>query len=176
MLIGIMSDAHDQFQGVKDALGIFSARGVSLILFAGDMIGSGNCYTFQDLGIPIKLVYGNNDGDRVGLAQEFSRMGGEYLGDFGEVEAEGLKIALMHGTEEPLVRAVLASQLYDVLVRGHNHIFEVSRHGKTLLINPGEIWGHLTGYSTAAILDTSRLEVERVELGRYKTYREIIKG
>jgi len=176
MLIGIMSDAHDQFQGVKDALRVFSSRDVSLILFAGDMIGSGNCYTFQDLGIPIKLVYGNNDGDRVGLAREFSRMGGEYLGDFGEIEADGLRIALMHGTEEPLVRAVLASQLYDVLVRGHNHIFEVSRHGKTLLVNPGEIWGHLTGYSTVAILDTSSLKVERVELGRFKTYREIIKG
>ena len=176
MLIGIMSDAHDQFQGVKDALRVFSSRDVSLILFAGDMIGSGNCYTFQDLGIPIKLVYGNNDGDRVGLAREFSRMGGEYLGDFGEIEADGLRIALMHGTEEPLVRAVLASQLYDVLVRGHNHIFEVSRHGKTLLVNPGEIWGHLTGYSTVAILDTASLEVERVELGRFKTYREIIRG
>lgn len=176
MLIGIMSDAHDQFQGVKDALGVFSSRGVSLILFAGDMIGSGNCYTFQDLGIPIKLVYGNNDGDRVGLAKEFARVGGEYLGDFGEVEADGLRIALMHGTEEPLVRAVLASQLYDVLVRGHNHIFEVSRHAKTLLINPGEIWGHLTGYSTVAILDTTCLEVERIDLGRFKTYREIIKG
>ena len=174
MLIGIMSDAHDQFQGVKDALRAFSQRDVSLILFAGDMIGSGNCYTFKDLGIPMKLVYGNNDGDRVGLAREFAQVGGEYLGDFGEVEADGLQIALMHGTEEPLVRAVLASQLYDVLVRGHNHIFEVSRHGKTLLINPGEIWGHLTGYSTVAILDTSTMEVERVDLGRFKTYREII--
>ena len=68
------------------------------------------------------------------------------------------------------------SQIYDVLVRGHSHIFEVSRHGKTLLVNPGEIWGHLTGFSTAAILDTSSLEVERVDLGRHKTYREIIKG
>jgi hypothetical protein len=89
---------------------------------------------------------------------------------------DGLKIALMHGTEEPLVRAVLASQLYDVLVRGHNHIFEVSSHGRTMLVNPGEIWGHLTGYSTVAILDTTSMEVERVELGRFKTYREIIEG
>ncbi|MBP7067146.1 MAG: metallophosphoesterase [Methanothrix sp.] len=176
MLIGIMSDAHDRFQGVKDALRVFSSRGVFMILFAGDMIGSGNCYTFEGLNIPIKLVYGNNDGDRVGLAKEFARVGGEYLGDFGEVEVDGLKIALMHGTEEPLVRAVLASQLYDVLVRGHNHIFEVSSHGRTLLVNPGEIWGHLTGYSTVAIFDTTSREVERVELGRFKTYREIIEG
>ena len=49
-------------------------------------------------------------------------------------------------------------------------------NGRTLLVNPGEIWGHLTGFSTVAILDTSSLEVERIELGRFKTYREIIKG
>jgi len=148
---------------------------VDLILFAGDMIGSGNCYTFEGFGIPIKLVFGNNDGDRVGLAREFARVGGEYLGDFGEIEAGDLKIALMHGTEEPLVRAVVASQLYDVVVRGHNHHAEVTRHGKTLLVNPGEIWGYFTGRSSIAILDTASLNVEIIELGRFKTFREILK-
>ena len=89
--------------------------------------------------------------------------------------ADGLKIALMHGTEEPLVKAVVASQLYDVVVRGHNHRAEVTRHGKTLLVNPGEIWGHFTGLSSIAILDTASLQVEMIELGRFKTFREIIK-
>ena len=96
-----MSDAHDSIQGVRDALRIFSQRRVDLILFAGDMIGSGNCYTFEGLGIPVKLVYGNNDADRAGLANEFARMGGEYLGDFGEIEAGGLKIALMQAPRSP---------------------------------------------------------------------------
>lgn len=176
MLIGILSDAHDSIQRVKDALRIFSEQKVDLILFAGDMIGSGNCYVFEGLGIPIKLVYGNNDGDRAGLALEFARIGGEYLGDFGEIEADGLKIALLHGTEEPLVRAVVASQIYDVVVRGHNHRAESTRYGKTLLVNPGEIWGHLTGLSSIAILDTTSLEVKFIELGRVRTFREIIKG
>jgi len=174
MLIGIMSDAHDSIQGVKNALLVFSQKKVDLVLFAGDMIGSGNCYTFEGFKIPVKLVYGNNDGDRVGLQREFARVGGEYLGDFGEIEADGLKIALLHGTQEPLVKAVVASQLYDVVVRGHNHRAEVTRHGKTLLVNPGEIWGHFTGLSSIAILDTVSLQVETIELGRFKTFREII--
>jgi len=176
MLIGIMSDAHDSLLGIKKALCIFSERRMDLILFAGDMIGSGNCYAFEELGIPVKLVYGNNDGDRAGLAKEFASRGGEYLGDFGEIEAGGLKFALLHGTEEPLVRAVVASQIYDVVVRGHNHRSEATRYGKTLLINPGEIWGYLTGISSIAILDTASLNVEFIELGRVKTFREILKG
>ncbi|HOV82748.1 MAG TPA: metallophosphoesterase [Methanothrix sp.] len=174
MLIGIMSDAHDSIQGVKDAILALSKRGVEMALFAGDMIGSGNCYTFEGFGVPMKLVYGNNDGDRVGLAREFARVGGEYLGDFGEFEADGLNMAMLHGTEEALVKAVVASQLYDVVVRGHNHRPEATRHGRTLLVNPGEIWGYLTGRSSVAVLDTKSLDVEFIELGRFKTFREII--
>lgn len=176
MLIGIMSDAHDSIQGLKDALAAFSQRGVELVLFAGDMIGSGNCYTFEGFGVPVKLVYGNNDGDRAGLAREFARVGGEYLGDFGEIEADDLKMAMLHGTEEALVKAVVASQLYDVVVRGHNHRAEATRHGRTLLVNPGEIWGYFSGRSSVALLDTRSLEVEFIELGRFRTFREIIKG
>jgi putative phosphoesterase len=175
MLIGIMSDSHDNVQGVKDALKIFSNRGVKLVLHAGDMIGSGNCYTFEGCGMELKLVYGNNDGDRAGLSKEFGRIGGEYLGDYGEIEADGLKIAMLHGTDDSLVKAVLLSQIYDIVVRGHNHRYEVTDHGRTLLINPGEIWGHLTGVSTVAILDTSNKSVEKIELGRFKTFWEIIK-
>jgi putative phosphoesterase len=175
MHIGLMSDSHDNIKGTKDALGAFSKRDVELILHAGDMIGSGNCYAFEGCGVPIKLVYGNNDGDREGLMHEFQRVGGEYLGDFGEIEAGGLKIAMLHGTEDSLVRAVVASQIYDVVVRGHNHRAEVTRMGRTLLVNPGEIWGNFTGLSSVAVLDTSNMKVESIELGRYKTFREILR-
>ncbi|ABK15358.1 MAG: metallophosphoesterase [Methanothrix sp.] len=174
MLIGIMSDSHDNFRGIKEALGVFSKRDVKLVLHAGDVIGSGNAYLFDGYGIPVRLVYGNNDGDRVGLSRYFERFGGEYLGDFGELEVDGLRIAMLHGTEEPLVRAVVTSGLYDVVVRGHTHVAEVRREGRTLVVNPGEIWGHLTGVRSVAIMDTSTTEVEIVELGRCETFREIL--
>jgi len=175
MLIGIMSDSHDNIQGVKDSLKIFRDRSAKMVLHAGDMIGSGNCYTFEGCGMDVKLVYGNNDGDRVGLMRDFKRVGGEYLGDFGEFEADGRKIAMLHGTDEPLVKAVVASQLYDVVVRGHNHRAEATQHGKTLLVNPGEVWGHFTGLRSVAVMDTSNLKVEMVEMGRCKSFREILK-
>jgi hypothetical protein len=55
MLIGIMSDAHDSIQGVRDALKAFSQKDVKMVLFAGDMIGSGNCYTFEGCGMAVEL-------------------------------------------------------------------------------------------------------------------------
>jgi putative phosphoesterase len=175
MLIGIISDSHDNFQGLREGRDLFSRRGVELALHAGDMISSGNCHIFEGSDIDLKLVYGNNDGDRVGLSRDFGHMGGEYLGDFGQVEVDGLRIALLHGTDEPVVRALVKCGHYDIVIRGHSHRAEVVR-GDTLLINPGEVWGHLTGRRTVAILDTSSLEVEIVELGRCKSIREILKA
>ena len=74
---------------------------------------------------------------------------GSILGDLGEIEAEGLKIALMHGTDEPMIRAAVASQIYDAVVRCHNHRVEATRSGKPLLVNHDEIWGYLTDTSSA---------------------------
>lgn len=175
MLIGIMSDSHDNVRGVLQALDIFKERGIEMVLHAGDMIGSGNCYAFKGSGMDIRLVYGNNDGDREGLMREFARVGGKYLGDFAEIDAGGLKIAMLHGTEEALVRATVASGLYDIVVRGHNHRAEATQHENTLLINPGEIWGHFTGLRSIAILDTATRNAGIVEIGRCWSIRDVLK-
>jgi len=164
MLIGIMSDSHDNFPGLIQAREIFEQRGVEMMLHAGDVIAPGMCYAFEGTQIELKLVYGNNDGDRIGLKRDFARVGAEFLDDFGEIEVDGLKVALLHGTYEPLVRGLVESGSYDVVVRGHDHHVNVEK-GETLLINPGEVWGHFTGRKSVAILDTENLDVEIVEMG-----------
>lgn len=165
MLIGLMSDSHDNFPGLLEAVEIFKKRNVEMILHAGDVIAPGMCYTFEGWEGELLLVYGNNDGDRTGLKRDFARVGGEFLDDFGEIEADGRKIALLHGTYEPLVRSLVESGHYDVVVRGHDHHVKVVP-GDTLMINPGEVWGHFTGRKTVAILDTKSLDTEIVEMGR----------
>jgi len=50
------------------------------------------------------------------------------------------------------------------VVHGHAHEAKVYRKGRTLIVNPGEACGYLTGRSTIALLDTSKLEVKIVEL------------
>ncbi len=164
MLIGLMSDSHDNFPGLIEAVEIFKKRNVEMILHAGDVIAPGMCYAFEGWEGELLLVYGNNDGDRIGLKRDFARVGGEFLDDFGEIEADGRRIALLHGTYEPLVRGLVESGSYDVVVRGHDHHVNVVP-GDTLMINPGEVWSHFTGRKTVAILDTKSLDTEIVEMG-----------
>ena len=62
------------------------------------------------------------------------------------------------------VAAYAASGKYNVIVFGHTHKPAVQREGKTLLLNPGETGGWLTGKGTVALLDLERLEAEIVPL------------
>jgi hypothetical protein len=88
----------------------------------------------------------------------------EIRGNFAAVKVDNLKIALLHGTEEELLRALIDSESFDVIVHGHMHKTEVYRKGKTLIVNPGEVCGYLTGKSTIVLLDAVKREARLIEL------------
>ncbi|HOT08073.1 MAG TPA: metallophosphoesterase [Methanotrichaceae archaeon] len=173
MIIGLMSDSHDCFWGLLQALSIFERREAEMVLHAGDIISPGMCYAFEGRGMDIRLVFGNNDGDRLGLMRDFQAVGCRILGDFGEVEADGRRIALLHGTDEAVVRSLAASGEYDVVVRGHTHLRSIVK-AKALVINPGELWGPFSGTRSVALLDTDRLAVEVVELKGTASIKELL--
>ena len=80
------------------------------------------------------------------------------------MEVEGFRIALLHGTENELLNAIINCGYFDAVVHGHSHMKGVDLKGKTMVINPGEVCGYLTGKSTLAILDTVKREAKIVEL------------
>ncbi|MEM1766504.1 MAG: metallophosphoesterase family protein, partial [Candidatus Bathyarchaeia archaeon] len=90
--------------------------------------------------------------------------GMDIRGNFAEIQVDDTKIVLLHGHEDELLKALINSQSFSVVVHGHTHKAEIYRKGKTLIINPGEVCGYLTGNSTVAILDTDRLEAKIIEI------------
>ena len=62
-----------------------------------------------------------------------------------------------------MVDALQKSGYYDLVIRGHNHQMKVSE-GETMVINPGETCGYLSGEKTVIILDTTDLSWELVRL------------
>lgn len=161
MRIGLISDTHDRQRRVEAAVARFNAAGVGLVLHAGDYVSPFVVPWLAALEAPLVGVLGNNDGDRALLAErfaEFERL--DLRGDFAKVEAGGATIALLHGHQRELLDALVASQGFDFVVRGHSHRTGVERHGRTLVVNPGTASGILAPDPTAAILDTARGEVE----------------
>jgi putative phosphoesterase len=165
MLVGLIADTHDRLPMVEKAVKKLNDEKVELVLHAGDYVAPFVIPRFKELKAKLIGVFGNNDGDHELLKRRFSEHGkSEMRGNFAEIIVGSLKIGLLHGTEEELLKALIDSESFDVVVHGHTHKADVYRKGKTLVVNPGEVCGYLTSKSTIALLDTDKREVKIVEL------------
>lgn len=160
--IGLIADTHDNLDCIEKAVGIFNDRGVDLVVHAGDMISPFTVPYFKKLDCPLVGVFGNNDGERRVLNIKFKEMGVD-LDDFQEHHFAGLDIAVYHGTHGPVLSSLVQSENYHLVVTGHTHTTEVKRQGKTLMVNPGEACGYLSGKRTIVILEPESMETEIVE-------------
>jgi putative phosphoesterase len=164
MLVGILSDTHDRLPLVGEAVKRLNEEKVGLVLHAGDYIAPFVIPLFKSLKAPLIGVFGNNDGEKTLLRKRFIDMGLQLRERFAEVKADGLKIALLHGEEEELLQSLINTESYDIIIHGHTHEAKTYRRGKTVVINPGEACGYLTGKPTIAILDTQTLDVKIIPL------------
>jgi uncharacterized protein len=165
MLIGAISDSHDNLPKIEKAVKILNEQKVALVLHAGDYISGFTIPKFQQLNCKLIGVFGNNDGDHELLKKRFSETENCTIqGSFASVNLDGFKIALLHGEEEELLCALIDSQHFDAIVHGHSHLKGIQKKGKTITINPGELCGYLTGKSTIATIDTDKKQAKLIEI------------
>lgn len=162
-MIGIMADTHDHVEATARAVDLFNERKVSMVIHAGDLVSPFSAEPLKKLQAPLKFVYGNNERERERIKKKMEGMDVE-VGDCLEVEYKNVKIAVYHGENTMLLNALIQSKQYDVVVTAHSHQPEISTEDGVLVINPGEVCGHLTGRKTVAILNAEKLEAEIHEL------------
>ncbi len=158
MKIGILSDSHDNLPAIAKAVSIFNDMEVTHVLHAGDLVSPFTSIPLKTLNMEFTAVFGNNDGERVGLSNVFR---GRIHRAPHALEIGGKKILLMH--EPDALEALVASGHYDAVIYGHTHE-PVIRRGKTLVINPGESCGWLKGNRTIAIWDLKTGEADIMPL------------
>jgi putative phosphoesterase len=150
---------------VEKAVRYLNDQRVGLVFHAGDYVAGFVIPKFKQLNCKLIGVFGNNDGDHELLKKRFSETSNCTIHDrFAAVEVEGYRIALLHGEETELLNALADSGYFKAIIHGHSHLKDVQLRGKTLVINPGEVCGYLTGKSTLALLDTNKHEAKIVEL------------
>jgi putative phosphoesterase len=162
--VGIIADTHDRLQAIDKAVEILNEERVDLVLHAGDYIAPFALLRFKPLKAKLIGVFGNNDGDHNLLRKRSDEIGAQIYGRFAEITLNNLRVALMHGEEEILLKSLINANYYDIVVYGHTHKAETYNVGKTLAINPGEACGYLTGQATMMILDMAQLAVKTVSL------------
>ena len=134
---------------------------MDIVLHAGDFVSPFTSKEFKNLKSKFVAVFGNNDGDKKMLREKFKDIGTIH-DKYYETNLDGRQVLLMH--EPDSIDALIASQKNDIIIYGHTHNPEIKTTGKTLIINPGECGGWLTGKSTIALLELPSKKVELIKL------------
>ena len=159
MLVGILSDIHDNLSALRKALS--QLQEADVLLICGDLCSP---FIVNELGKGFTkdthIVFGNNDGDLFRItknSQAFPHI--QLHGEMAELELDGCRFGLNH--YDTIGRVFADSGRYDVVCFGHNHQFEISQVQNTVVVNPGEILGGLTGTSSYVTFNTSSREAVR---------------
>lgn len=164
MLVGIISDTHNNIELTQKALDVFRERHVDMVVHAGDITSPRMIELFR--GFPCRFVLGNGDIDVEYLNGECNKHGFGCIDYTCTFEAGGKRFMVFHGDNVPLFREAVASGLYDYIIKGHTHFFENYVSNKSRIINPGALYRGED--CSVAILDTEtdRVEMIRIEDGR----------
>lgn len=164
--IGIISDTHSSTAPLAEALQIFHAEQVDMIICAGDIAGYGEDELEQTISLLIEnnchVISGNHD-DILDSSQ--SKLNSSELYDFFkslpkhlDFEIEGKRIYVVHASppdnqhggiklldqdgeiisrQKEIWKSELSGFDYDILIVGHTHQVFSEYINNTLVINPG---------------------------------------
>ena len=159
MLIGLMSDTHNNRPGVRYAIDIFQALGIETILHAGDLISAQLLDEFSDFSL--FLSFGNGD-DPLMIASRASGVSDRFMcEEMLDINLAGKRIFMIHGDHRTEQEQRIESGDYDYVIHGHTHHYRDERVGSTRVINPGALGGRYIGERSFAMLDLVKNELQR---------------
>jgi len=138
MRVGIISDTHGQVESTRAAVRMFESLDVERVLHCGDVGSPAVVEIFAPW--PTDFVFGNSDTEQRVLRSAILRASQACHGEFGDLEIEGVRIALLHSHDRRLFSASIGSGRYATICYGHTHVAAIERQGETLLVNPGAIY------------------------------------
>ena len=161
MLLGIISDTHDNVRAMRAAMDMLQQRGAQFFIHCGDVCSPEILDHLA--GLPSAFVWGNCDWDRQALQNYGQLINVPCHGPFADLTLDDQRIAVIHGDDARLKQRLLAAQEHDYLFQGHTHVRSDQRVGRTRLINPGAL--HRANPRSAALLDLASDELEFLTFG-----------
>lgn len=166
MKITIISDIHDNEHNLRMFFESIENQNIELILCLGDLMNNGIGKLLAKSKIPVKAIWGNNDGDKVALTKTSLSPNSNLsfsAGTYDTLNLDGKRIFISH---YPLiVESIARSKDFDAVFFGNTHEKYSAKIGDCLLVNPGEISAHKTRVSSYAIYDTKNntAEIQDIE-------------
>jgi putative phosphoesterase len=111
---------------------------------------------------PTHFVFGNCDENTAAFAKAIEKSGQKGHGHFGNLEFDGIRVALLHSHERQRFRQAIDSGDYRLVCYGHTHVAAKDRRGETLVLNPGAIYR--ASPHSIAVVDLPAVEATIIEL------------
>ncbi|MBW2703567.1 MAG: metallophosphoesterase [Deltaproteobacteria bacterium] len=160
MIVGILSDSHDNLPVLDRMAKYFNEQKVGFVIHAGDFVAPFALKAFEELRCPWIGVFGNNDGEQGGLTK--MSQGRIQPAPYG-LNLDGKKVVVVHDLAS-YSKEEFASKAAEVVIHGHTHEPEIKKEGDILFINPGELGGWVNGRCTVVLLDTKTMETRIEEI------------
>jgi len=144
MKIGVISDTHDRLESIVYFKNLLKNENVEMIVHCGDWVSPFTLdffdMTFFDFRVPVKSVFGNNEGDIKRIFERNSKLSNPIefaLNDVLELKVDEKKIVVYHGHDKLVLNALILSGQYNAIFTGHTHETRQELVGSTYVLNPG---------------------------------------
>jgi putative phosphoesterase len=137
-IIGIISDTHEDVRMIRKAVRLLTERAPALVVHCGDIISPPVLEHFK--GLPMRFVFGNNDGERSGLKKKCHELGFHEIGETLTFSHAGRSFFVNHGTNPQTIEDAARLGSYDYVLHGHTHLQRDELIGNTRIINPGALF------------------------------------
>ena len=161
MLLGVVSDTHNNHKNIKKIISLFNDRRVDLVIHTGDVTNAASLSLFSELTSNFYVVLGNNDRNENDL-EEIAKKNNFFISEPPmTLSIANRKIAVFHEPDD-IYTFLNDNPHYDLILHGHTHRYRKENIENSLLFNPGESAGMLTGRNAIGIIDLSNLSLERI--------------
>jgi len=161
MLVGVVSDTHNNIQNVKIIIDIFNNEEIDVVIHTGDISKPKTLKLFSELNCPLIGVFGNNDREESG----FEEVCEQFNFDIKEPPYRTLlnqkNIAIFHEPDQ-IQNYLKKHKDIDLILHGHTHRYREEFIGKVLCFNPGESAGIIKGKNALGIINLSDLKIRRI--------------
>lgn len=149
----IISDIHENFHNLSIAFHYCTKHNITHGLVLGDLINPGIVHELGRSKMNLHVILGNNDGDVYNIfkaAHEYTNL--TLSNEYVSLNLDKTRAFLIH--DNNLGNLIAKSGEFDYVFCGHNHKATKETYGNSVLINPGELSGHMYGKSNFVIFDT----------------------
>ena len=161
MLIGVVSDTHNNLKNIDKIISLFNEEKVNLVIHTGDIASAKALEKFSTLESKLVGVYGNNDRSELGIQKVVEKHDFTFQEPPKLLSINKTEIAIFH-EPEIINNFIMENKNTRIVLHGHTHRYRNEIKNGILYFNPGESAGMQKGKNAIGIVNLETLEAKRI--------------